>query len=373
MAMHAAGPPKEMPRGYFGPRQTSFYNPFIEMPDAWPAHLHEVNVQPHGVPVRLRSSSSVSVDWDMGGGSIDSFEEDRVTHADLRASPDTLYTPSLISSPADPDAWSARNSSPDSGSLSSPERDDGLRRWRELREATRTPALRGEDGGESTPPLADSLNELSTIRDENLAKLAKMGLIEYDDRFVITKVHSNGLFAVPPNEVRFTQGSASYYSFNKMYTIDSNAKLVAKDPKRLPEIDVVVMPDGGLTSLDNRRLASARLSNAKEVYIRLHGFDDPLPTADRIKTLSWYDRSRKELLAPVTWGDAANIRMAKTVTLRGGEGFEAYQFGGSDQIPLLRGVPSHSALAGKFTTPPARRASESVSTLSRRNSVSTVG
>lgn len=41
-------------------------------------------------------------------------------------------------------------------------------------------------------------------------------------------------------------------------------------------IDVVRMPDGGLTTIDNRRVVAANQAGI-DVQATIHGFDDPLP------------------------------------------------------------------------------------------------
>jgi hypothetical protein len=73
-------------------------------------------------------------------------------------------------------------------------------------------------------------------------------------------------------------------------------------------IDVVRMPDGELTSVDNTRLLAAKNASI-DVRANVHEFGDPIP-AERANTL----RSRKGEM-PTTWGQAILNRIDKQNSL----------------------------------------------------------
>ena len=91
------------------------------------------------------------------------------------------------------------------------------------------------------------------------------------------------------------------------------------------EIDVVMMPDGRLTSLDNRRLLAARRANVL-VKVNLHQYDDLLPTGfNRVYIPPYGER---------TWGSAIEWRILSqpSVVFR-----QQYPYGCIDE-PYVKGV-----------------------------------
>jgi hypothetical protein len=86
-------------------------------------------------------------------------------------------------------------------------------------------------------------------------------------------------------------------------------------------IDVVRMPDGGLTTLDNTRLLAAHRAGIK-VQARVHAFDELLPSgsAGRFTTPKGG--------APTTWGEAALNRI------------------GAQNVPYRNRWPTGSPLTG---------------------------
>lgn len=68
-------------------------------------------------------------------------------------------------------------------------------------------------------------------------------------------------------------------------------------------IDVVSMPDGNFTTIDNTRVAAARKAGI-EVTATVINYNDPLP-ADML------DRITTKKGVPTTWGDALEFRNKK--------------------------------------------------------------
>lgn len=86
-------------------------------------------------------------------------------------------------------------------------------------------------------------------------------------------------------------------------TFDDLVKSMFTNGWKGDPIDVVVMRDGALASIDNTRVLAARQAG-KKVQARVHGFDDVIPI-ERAKTL------RVDGMQPLTWGEAASLRIMK--------------------------------------------------------------
>ncbi|SDR87454.1 DUF6531 domain-containing protein [Microlunatus soli] len=101
--------------------------------------------------------------------------------------------------------------------------------------------------------------------------------------------------SIPSDSVRFSQNKAGAGVAEIRDSMRANGW--KGDP-----IDVVKMQDGGLTSLDNRRLLAAKMAGI-DVKANVHGFDDLIPGehAGRFP-------SRKGVI-PETWGEAASNRI----------------------------------------------------------------
>ena len=106
-----------------------------------------------------------------------------------------------------------------------------------------------------------------------------------------------GTSSIDPNEIRYSQTSVND-SGKIIESMKKNGWL--GDP-----IDVVTMPDGKLTTLDNTRVVAARVAGIK-AEAREHGYSDPLPdraTAQRFTTPKGG--------IPSTWGQAVENRIGK--------------------------------------------------------------
>ena len=68
-------------------------------------------------------------------------------------------------------------------------------------------------------------------------------------------------------------------------------------------IDVVRMPDGGLTTIDNTRVVAARQAGI-DVQANIHAYDDLLPN-------EYIGRFTTKKGVPTTWGDAITLRIGK--------------------------------------------------------------
>jgi filamentous hemagglutinin len=99
--------------------------------------------------------------------------------------------------------------------------------------------------------------------------------------------------SIDPNDIRFSQSSVNG---SGQITESMKANGWQGDP-----IDVVRMPDGQLTSLDNTRVVSARQAGI-DVQANIHNYTDPLPSAQ-------VGRFTTPRGVPSTWGDAVELRI----------------------------------------------------------------
>lgn len=107
----------------------------------------------------------------------------------------------------------------------------------------------------------------------------------------------SGTATINPNDIRFSQSSVNGAS----EIIDSmKAKGWDGDP-----IDVVRMPDGNLTTIDNTRVLAARYAEI-DVQANVHAFDEVLP-----QDLDLIERLTTPKGVPQTWGDAVLLRIGK--------------------------------------------------------------
>ncbi|MFD8380563.1 putative T7SS-secreted protein [Streptomyces sp. NPDC059679] len=114
------------------------------------------------------------------------------------------------------------------------------------------------------------------------------------------KARETGVHQLNPRSIRLSQTSVN----EAAEIIDSMKRNGwAGDP-----IDVVRMPDGGLTTVDNTRVIAAHHAGI-DVQARVHEFDEPLADPVRVLTLT----TKKGV--PETWGDGILLRIGKQSSL----------------------------------------------------------
>ena len=107
-----------------------------------------------------------------------------------------------------------------------------------------------------------------------------------------------GTLTLDPAEIRQSQTSV-----NDVAEVEASMRADGWVGK---PIDVVRMPDGGLTTVDNTRLLAAKRAGI-DVHVTVHNFKDPIPEPRAVKL-----RSRKGLL-PRTWGEAVLYRIGRQI------------------------------------------------------------
>ncbi|WP_317619084.1 hemagglutinin repeat-containing protein [Dickeya zeae] len=115
--------------------------------------------------------------------------------------------------------------------------------------------------------------------------------------------------AFDANEIRFSQNTVSNNKTDRgtgvKYTYDDLVSSMRKDGWKGDPVDVVKMPDGNMTSMDNTRISAARDAGIR-VEANVRSYDDKL-TSSEIERFS----DRKRDFVPQTWGEAITGRINK--------------------------------------------------------------
>jgi uncharacterized protein YukE len=134
-----------------------------------------------------------------------------------------------------------------------------------------------------------------------------------------------------PGAVRFSQKSVSFNKIDRTtgepYNYDDITNSMRDGGWRGDPVDVVEMPDGASTSMDNTRIRAARETDTP-VQARAHEHHEPL-TAREVERFT--KRGHAE---PRTWGEAAEVRMKSQ-----GTNWSKANPAGSHDLPKLTGVP----------------------------------
>lgn len=111
------------------------------------------------------------------------------------------------------------------------------------------------------------------------------------------------------NEIRFSQNTVSHNKTDRgtgvKYTYDDLVSSMKKDGWKGDPVDVIKMPDGKVTSMDNIRISAAREAGIK-VEANVRSYNEKL-TPSEIERFS----DRKREFVPQTWGEAITGRINK--------------------------------------------------------------
>jgi hypothetical protein len=150
-----------------------------------------------------------------------------------------------------------------------------------------------------------------------------------------TKGTVGGIFntsALNPNEIRFSQNTVSYNKVERgtdmKYTYDDIVTSMKTNGWKGDPVDVIKMPDGKFTSMDNTRIAAAREAGI-DIKANIRNFYDKLSPAE-VNRFS----DPKKGFVPVTWGDAITGRINKQ-----SGGFSKNNPYGSSTPPRISGKP----------------------------------
>ena len=102
---------------------------------------------------------------------------------------------------------------------------------------------------------------------------------------------------------------ANQYNDGKTYNYDSRVESMKRDGWNGDPVDIVIMPNGTATSMDNTRILAAREANI-EVKAKVRDFNTPLTKAES-------ERFKVNCKTPNTWGEAIKLRVEKQVSQKG--------------------------------------------------------
>jgi hypothetical protein len=129
-----------------------------------------------------------------------------------------------------------------------------------------------------------------------------------------------------PNEIRFSQNTVSYSKTDRVtgskYTYDDLVTSMKNTGWKGDPVDVVKMPDGKITSMDNTRITAAREAGI-DVKATIHDFNEKL-TPEIQKSRGWERYN--------TWGEAIQGRINKQ-----SGGFGKQNPNGSIESPKIKG------------------------------------
>ena len=186
-------------------------------------------------------------------------------------------------------------------------------------------------GGAAAAALGTRFAAASAKLEPLLEKLAKM----LKDRQWFKKrqtVEANK--NISHTNVRHSQKTVSYNKKDrktgKPYTYDDIKDSMEKDGWQGEPIDVVEMPDGEITSIDNTRVRAAK-ETGTEIQANVRKHDELLP--DEIIEEGRFGTPK--VPNPKTWGEAASARIQKQ-----GSTWEKENPFGSHDLPRITGKPN---------------------------------
>lgn len=143
------------------------------------------------------------------------------------------------------------------------------------------------------------------------AVLSSNSLIKQFGKDVVTDVKPSRstTSSFDANEIRFSQNTVSQTKTERgtgvKYTYDDLISSMKKDGWKGDPVDIIKMPDGKMTSMDNTRISAAREAGIK-VEANVRTYEEKL-TPSEIERFS----DRKRGFVPQTWGEAITGRINK--------------------------------------------------------------
>lgn len=172
---------------------------------------------------------------------------------------------------------------------------------------------------------AIALQVLQMAAAGNLTKNAKVGAKGTGTGSSDAKAAGNAV-SHAADDIRFSQNTVSFNKTDRVsgtkYNYDDLVQSMRTNGWKGEPVDVVKMPDGKLTSMDNTRIAAAREAGI-DVKATVRGFNDPLPPA--VQEARGWQQYR-------TWGEAIMGRINKQ-----SGGFASSNPYGASEAPRITG------------------------------------
>lgn len=126
----------------------------------------------------------------------------------------------------------------------------------------------------------------------------------YRDNDSITGSFNYGkTISIDPTRLSFSQATVSHQKVGKPYNYDGMVESMKKNGWNGEPVDIVIMPNGSATSMDNTRILAAREAGI-DVKAKVRDFNTPLTSLEK-------DRFKSGNVVPKTWGEAIKLRVEK--------------------------------------------------------------
>jgi adhesin HecA-like repeat protein len=138
-------------------------------------------------------------------------------------------------------------------------------------------------------------------------KVGEEALSSGINRFFAWK--ENAVTSLISHDIRYSQESVSYLKIRdgmEPYTLDDIAKSMSENGWRGSPVDIVRMPEGGYSTLDNTRILAAQRAGI-DVKVNIHKYNGKLPD----NMLDRFEHPALPGLYAETWGEALEYRISK--------------------------------------------------------------
>ena len=116
----------------------------------------------------------------------------------------------------------------------------------------------------------------------------------------------NSIQTFDPRDVAFSQNTVSFHKIDRKtgqtYTFDDLVESMRLNGWQGDPVDVVRMPDGGITSMDNTRILAARRAGI-DIHARVRSLNEELTPGEVMRF------TRTNSPEPATWGEAIQYRI----------------------------------------------------------------
>jgi hypothetical protein len=120
---------------------------------------------------------------------------------------------------------------------------------------------------------------------------------------------SGGVTKLNPADIRYSQDSVSYLKIRpgqEPYTLNDITNSMSQHGWQGQPIDVIKMPEGGYSSLDNTRVLAARKAGI-DIKANMRSYNDPLPETMARR----FGHPQLSNVFAKTWGEALEYRLLR--------------------------------------------------------------
>lgn len=142
--------------------------------------------------------------------------------------------------------------------------------------------------------------DLSTVKENNFYR---------DNDSIIETFNYGKTISIDPTRLSFSQATVSHQKGGKAYNYNSMVDSMKREGWNGDLVDIVIMPNDTVTSMDNTRILAAREANI-DLKAKVRDFNTPLTKAES-------ERFKVNGKTPNTWGEAIKLRVEKQASQKG--------------------------------------------------------